>query len=119
QYTIILTSYLLFFFFFYCYLDHLDLHSFPTRRFSDLHIVHFQLSLGGIDLSVTNYVVMLWLASALTFVILAGAARAVSVAGAGRDRKSTRLNSSHVAISYAVFCLKKKRALQRKLNHHI
>src|SRR5690625_6187436 len=27
---------------------------------------------------------------------------------AQRDRKSTRLNSSHVAISYAVFCLKKK-----------
>src|SRR5690625_6812560 len=27
------------------------------------------------------------------------------------DRKSTRLNSSHVAISYAVFCLKKKRTL--------
>src|SRR5690349_23018676 len=26
-----------------------------------------------------------------------------------RDRKSTRLNSSHVEISYAVFCLKKKR----------
>src|SRR5699024_11530504 len=26
----------------------------------------------------------------------------------GRDRKSTRLNSSHVSISYAVFCLKKK-----------
>src|SRR5207253_11105273 len=29
----------------------------------------------------------------------------------GLDRKSTRLNSSHVAISYAVFCLKKKRKL--------
>src|SRR6266508_5956041 len=28
---------------------------------------------------------------------------------APRDRKSTRLNSSHVAISYAVFCLKKKK----------
>src|SRR5437660_11718150 len=28
--------------------------------------------------------------------------------GRDRDRKSTRLNSSHVAISYAVFCLKKK-----------
>src|SRR5690625_5648895 len=28
---------------------------------------------------------------------------------AGLDRKSTRLNSSHVAISYAVFCLKKKK----------
>src|SRR5690625_8047805 len=27
----------------------------------------------------------------------------------GQDRKSTRLNSSHVAISYAVFCLKKKK----------
>src|SRR5207249_9441857 len=30
-------------------------------------------------------------------------------ARAGRDRKSTRLNSSHVSISYAVFCLKKKK----------
>src|SRR5699024_12016795 len=29
--------------------------------------------------------------------------------GSGTDRKSTRLNSSHVSISYAVFCLKKKR----------
>src|SRR2546427_6332208 len=28
---------------------------------------------------------------------------------AGRDRKSTRLNSSHSQISYAVFCLKKKK----------
>src|SRR5690625_6720943 len=28
-----------------------------------------------------------------------------------RDRKSTRLNSSHVAISYAVFCLKKKKTI--------
>src|SRR5437660_8888745 len=28
-----------------------------------------------------------------------------------RDRKSTRLNSSHVAISYAVFCLKKKKKI--------
>src|SRR2546421_7536275 len=28
--------------------------------------------------------------------------------GGGRDRKSTRLNSSHDQISYAVFCLKKK-----------
>src|SRR5690606_41770436 len=30
-------------------------------------------------------------------------------AQSGRDRKSTRLNSSHVKISYAVFCLKKKK----------
>src|SRR3712207_7116652 len=31
---------------------------------------------------------------------------------AGRDRKSTRLNSSHANISYAVFCLKKKKNMQ-------
>src|SRR5690554_7015100 len=32
----------------------------------------------------------------------------------GEDRKSTRLNSSHVRISYAVFCLKKKKKINRK-----
>src|SRR5690349_23918204 len=32
----------------------------------------------------------------------------------GIDRKSTRLNSSHVEISYAVFCLKKKKKQTRK-----
>src|SRR5256885_9835856 len=31
-----------------------------------------------------------------------------------QDRKSTRLNSSHLVISYAVFCLKKKSVLRRK-----
>src|SRR5687768_18000959 len=36
-------------------------------------------------------------------------------AGAGGDRKSTRLNSSHGYISYAVFCLKKKKKNQKKL----
>src|SRR5437773_8338096 len=35
-------------------------------------------------------------------------AAALHLAGS-RDRKSTRLNSSHITISYAVFCLKKKR----------
>src|SRR5690625_5997968 len=35
--------------------------------------------------------------------------------GVFTDRKSTRLSSSHVAISYAVFCLKKKK--QRQLNN--
>src|SRR5256885_8798836 len=33
----------------------------------------------------------------------------------GRDRKSTRLNSSHLVISYAVFCLKKKTKIVRPL----
>src|SRR5215471_7548663 len=36
------------------------------------------------------------------------AAEGAGRSGAGRDRKSTRLNFSHVEISYAVFCLKKK-----------
>src|SRR5690606_41449825 len=35
-----------------------------------------------------------------------------------RDRKSTRLNSSHVKISYAVFCLKKKTKLHAKKQIH-
>src|SRR3712207_7089971 len=34
-----------------------------------------------------------------------------STATGGKDRKSTRLNSSHANISYAVFCLKKKQTL--------
>src|SRR5437773_5646773 len=32
------------------------------------------------------------------------------------DRKSTRLNSSHITISYAVFCLKKKKKTKKKKN---
>src|SRR5438034_3064055 len=35
-----------------------------------------------------------------------------TVGGATQDRKSTRLNSSHTVISYAVFCLKKKKKQQ-------
>src|SRR2546426_7550211 len=39
-----------------------------------------------------------------------GTARAPAGGGRGeQDRKSTRLNSSHLVISYAVFCLKKKK----------
>src|SRR5207249_11959940 len=34
-----------------------------------------------------------------------------------RDRKSTRLNSSHVSISYAVFCLKKKKQNTTNVTH--
>src|SRR5207253_6350507 len=49
--------------------------------------------------------------------VASGAARKILLVGAETisrfidwtDRKSTRLNSSHVAISYAVFCLKKKK----------
>src|SRR6266576_1866514 len=38
-------------------------------------------------------------------------------AGSRADRKSTRLNSSHVEISYAVFCLKKKNARDDVIRH--
>src|SRR6266540_4469427 len=34
-----------------------------------------------------------------------------------RDRKSTRLNSSHITISYAVFCLKKKKKIKKKKHY--
>src|SRR5437868_13148499 len=37
----------------------------------------------------------------------------VGIQGEIKDRKSTRLNSSHVSISYAVFCLKKKKIERR------
>src|SRR5437763_3344404 len=36
-----------------------------------------------------------------------------------QDRKSTRLNSSHRCISYAVFCLKKKTLSLFRLTHHL
>src|SRR5438309_4542046 len=35
------------------------------------------------------------------------------------DRKSTRLNSSHSSISYAVFCLKKKKKIRKNINYVI
>src|SRR5207249_11777168 len=79
-------------FFFYCYGDPQDLHSFPTRRSSDLS------SPGARPTRRRS----------------SRAARARPGRRRGRprrarDRKSTRLNSSHVSISYAVFCLKKKK----------
>src|SRR5437763_5357732 len=40
----------------------------------------------------------------------------VSGHGRGEDRKSTRLNSSHRCISYAVFCLKKKNRKRKKVH---
>src|SRR5438876_3596986 len=48
---------------------------------------------------------------------VAAAGRGDTAGGADRrdlDRKSTRLNSSHPSISYAVFCLKKKRKYRKK-----
>src|SRR5258705_4720890 len=52
------------------------------------------------------------LASCCTSLIMSpsGLVRNVPYTVTSRDRKSTRLNSSHLGISYAVFCLKKKKA---------
>src|SRR3989442_10713872 len=43
--------------------------------------------------------------------------RGLLESGTSGDRKSTRLNSSHVRISYAVFCLKKKKDKRRHRSH--
>src|SRR5690349_23979661 len=43
-------------------------------------------------------------------------AEAVALRASCKDRKSTRLNSSHVEISYAVFCLKKKKKTTKRRN---
>src|SRR5439155_25169961 len=70
-----------------------DLHSFPTRRSSDLRQrQHVRLR-------------PLW-----TLPVGDSASRPRR-RPSSQDRKSTRLNSSHVAISYAVFCLEKKTGL--------
>src|SRR2546430_7139944 len=45
-------------------------------------------------------------------------ARDAGLDAASRDRKSTRLNSSHSQISYAVFCLKKKKYSRPALDQH-
>src|SRR5690625_6375773 len=76
--------------------------SFPTRRSSDLEMVHTRAEMMRAlreELHNREYVEV---ETPMLQVQHGGAA------ARHRDRKSTRLNSSHVAISYAVFCLKKK-----------
>src|SRR5690606_41278843 len=83
------------------------LHSFPTRRSSDLKYC----SSASSTLSASSHAaascrpgISAWMrrwSSSLTMTLTA-------------DRKSTRLNSSHVKISYAVFCLKKKKKKKQK-----
>src|SRR5688500_19075481 len=75
------------------------LHSFPTRRSSDLEARHGAAAILLPLLEARGERVV----SDTSCIRRVGAARRI------RDRKSTRLNSSHLVISYAVFCLKKKR----------
>src|SRR5438445_6126763 len=97
-------------FFFSLYRDHRDLHSFPTRRSSDLYDkvvgVANQLCLGPLRRSIPPFkqVVKPVQVDVGQQRTEHASLRSASVV----DRKSTRLNSSHANISYAVFCLKKK-----------
>src|SRR3712207_7356976 len=50
---------------------------------------------------------------------LRGPVAALPVLGCAADRKSTRLNSSHANISYAVFCLKKKKTKLSRTSTHM
>src|SRR5688572_31920201 len=91
---------------------HQDILSFPTRRSSDL--------------KVNNIIVAIKVTVLLAFIIVGGfiilqnyeafapnwdpfIPEPTGEKGEFGDRKSTRLNSSHSQISYAVFCLKKKK----------
>src|SRR5207253_9773622 len=94
------------FFFFYFYAHHRHLHSFPTRRSSEL-AAH---PLAGARTLGVEVEFNLRLAGARMRGLVD---RVCEVDGRTVDRKSTRLNSSHVAISYAVFCLKKKKRLRQ------
>src|SRR5690349_23806395 len=80
--------------------DHRDLHSFPTRRSSDL-------AKAGRTSPLFELTPLL--EAPRRAVILYAEANCSPRGLEQRDRKSTRLNSSHVEISYAVFCLKKKK----------
>src|SRR5690606_41821957 len=94
---------------------HLDLHSFPTRRSSDLHFHQGQADSVHRDGPLLHHPPRqpLGHADPKQDGIFMGDARlddagSIHVPLDKVDRKSTRLNSSHVKISYAVFCLKKK-----------
>src|SRR5690606_41683564 len=92
--------------FFSCYGDLLVLHSFPTRRSSDLSF-YYLFGEANLKKSIENLGFGL---DDITDVFLTHL-HFDHCGGAviyDKDRKSTRLNSSHVKISYAVFCLKKK-----------
>src|SRR5207244_13103666 len=89
---------------------HPDLHSFPTRRSSDL--LGTGSSLAAPPAPTNEYTIGPEDILDVTVWNNAGLSRTVPVRPDGKislDRKSTRLNSSHQIISYAVFCLTKKK----------
>src|SRR5205807_9611610 len=108
---LVLVGYCHYIFFFQRSLHHRDLHSFPTRRSSDLHVDVERTSKIGRrrDRHQTRVVIDVDGVVDCFGGGLGGVKKIrVLVLHIRRDRKSTRLNSSHLVISYAVFCLKKK-----------
>src|SRR5207302_10452155 len=105
--------------FFYCSLTPLYSHSFPTRRSSDLDATNQLLILlpGVYLVGLESVLVQHFTGTGLPFAIplfwlitmVLNVALNLTFVPVWGDRKSTRLNSSHVKISYAVFCLKKKK----------
>src|SRR5690606_40762055 len=89
-------------------------HSFPTRRSSDLLVLDLGVGLEQLmrldhaPEGVRGDALALEYASLDAGSVNGGHVLRAAEAAAHLDRKSTRLNSSHVKISYAVFCLKKK-----------
>src|SRR5204862_7972296 len=85
-----------------------NLHSFPTRRSSDLESKSMTVQREQLEADVL--IVGAGPAGLACALHLANLIKKHhTVGGKPEDRKSTRLNSSHVEISYAVFCLKKKK----------
>src|SRR5690625_6764747 len=78
------------------------LRSFPTRRSSDL----IQVTV----LDEADHMADLGFLPGVKRILDRTPAKGQRMLFSATDRKSTRLNSSHVAISYAVFCLKKKKS---------
>src|SRR5207245_10408773 len=96
-----------------CPFAYLTLHSFPTRRSSDLSLklrcvdqTHHQFAFVSVCAKANNVMDRISVNSfgQRKFLVDMDSIRDTEFI----DRKSTRLNSSHGSISYAVFCLKKK-----------
>src|SRR5699024_12080756 len=94
-----------------CTVAHFHLHSFPTRRSSDLEfetpIKTLTTNFDSISKSIKDFGFSDKVVSSLEKLITLISTSGVSAFTVfSTDRKSTRLNSSHVSISYAVFCFK-------------
>src|SRR3712207_8404831 len=88
---------------------------FPTRRSSDLTEIDYLKGL-GVDVTPERLLISDRAQVIMPYHKLLDGAKEkwrgkndIGTTGKGIDRKSTRLNSSHANISYAVFCLKKKK----------